>query len=223
LAALIAVVRGMIHVSKQGRRLGAPMGDGVRVDVGWGGEGNVWQEGDPSGVDALERLGGVGERRPAVDSPRPTLGATGLPETPAQCEAGDLLTSSGPCGARHGWPSATSLGRGCNTVIVVGRVTRCREPTVSEERDYLHMRTVALLMALKTPHDIGAVLHDMMLMKAVETASDQVHRHWVTWGRRWRCLSSKTDPVFAPGDQLPASSSGGELAIAGEWQIEEAV
>jgi hypothetical protein len=36
---------------------------------------------------------------------------------------------------------------------------------------------VALPMAPKTPHDIGAVRRDMILMKAVETMSGQVHRH----------------------------------------------
>jgi hypothetical protein len=47
-----------------------------------------------------------------------------------------------------------------------------------------YTRTVALLMAPKTPCDIGAVHRNMILMKVVETTSDQVRCHWATWGRR---------------------------------------
>jgi hypothetical protein len=49
--------------------------------------------------------------------------------------------------------------------------------SVRGARPLAYACAVALPMAPKTPHDIGAVRRDMILMKAVETMSGQVHRH----------------------------------------------
>jgi hypothetical protein len=75
----------------------------TRGGGGGDGDGRVCLEGEPFGVDAVERPGEVVERRPAKSLHRSPRGATDLPEAPTRGTAPDSLSGTDHHGARLGW------------------------------------------------------------------------------------------------------------------------